>query len=75
MLCYYLAVRCLLEARELSEALQVMTDVEQGGILFPNTGNSSDSTLPVGFDDVAPNVSHIIWMSAFLEFLYLDTIQ
>jgi hypothetical protein len=78
MLCHYLAVRCLLEARELSEALQVLTDVEQEGILFPNTCTSFDSTVPAGFDDITditPNVSHFIWMSAFMEFLYLETVQ
>jgi hypothetical protein len=60
MLCHYLAVRCLLEARELTEALQVLTDVEQEGILFPNTCTSFDSTVPACVDDVTPNVSQVI---------------
>lgn len=71
MLCHYLAVRCLLEARELPEALQVLTDVEQKGNLFPNMCTSFESTVPVGFDDTTTNVSHVIWMSTLMEFLYL----
>jgi hypothetical protein len=62
MLCHYLAVRCLLEARELSEALQVLTDAEQEGILFPNTCNSFDSSVQMGCDDITPNVSHVSWI-------------
>jgi hypothetical protein len=57
MLCYYLAVRCLLEAREFTEALQVLTDVEQEGTLFANTCSSFDSSISMGSDDVTPNVS------------------
>jgi hypothetical protein len=57
MLCHYLAVRCLLEARELSEALQVLTDAERDGVLYPNTCTSFNSTTPAGFDEVTPNVS------------------
>ncbi|KAJ4431999.1 hypothetical protein ANN_20613 [Periplaneta americana] len=57
MLCHYLAVRCLLEARELSEALQVLTDVEQEGSLFPNTCTSFDSSTPMSLDDTTPNLT------------------
>ena len=58
MLCYYLAVRCLLEAREFTEALQVLTDVEQEGTLFSNTCSSFDSSISMGCDDITHNVSH-----------------
>ncbi|XP_021915028.1 cell division cycle protein 16 homolog [Zootermopsis nevadensis] len=60
MLCHYLAVRCLLEARELPEALQVLTDVEQKGNLFPNMCTSFESTVPVGFDDTTTNLTSSI---------------
>lgn len=62
MLCHYLAVRCLLEARELSEALEVLTDAEKEGVLFPNMCASFDSNVPAGFDDITPNVSHVSWI-------------
>lgn len=70
MLCYYLAIRCLLEAREFTEALQVLTDVEQEGSLFSNTYTSFDSSIPVGCDDVTPNVSHMSWIPSFMVLLY-----
>jgi len=60
MLCYYLAVRCLLEAREFTEALQVLTDVEQEGTLFSNTCNSFDSSISMGCDDIMPNLTSSI---------------
>lgn len=59
MLCHYLAVRSLLEARELPEALQVLTDAEKEGVLFPNMCTSFDSNVPAGFDDITPNVSRV----------------
>lgn len=65
MLCHYLAVRSLLEARELSEALQVLTDAETEGVLFPNMCTSFDSNVPAGFDDITPNVSHVIWILTY----------
>ncbi|XP_023724063.1 cell division cycle protein 16 homolog isoform X2 [Cryptotermes secundus] len=57
VLCHYLAVRCLLEARELSEALEVLTDAEKEGVLFPNMCTSFDSNVPAGFDDITPNLT------------------
>jgi hypothetical protein len=62
MLCHYLAVRCLLEARELEEALQVLTDAENEGVLFPSVCTSFDPNVPAGFDDITPNVSYVIWI-------------
>jgi hypothetical protein len=62
MLCHYLAVRCLLEARELSEALQVLTDAEKEGVLFSSVCSSFDPNAPAGFDDITPNVSHVNWI-------------
>jgi hypothetical protein len=68
-MCHYLAVRCLLEARELSEALQVLTDGEREGILFPNMCTSFDSSVPPGFDEVTPNVSQSHFGSLITELM------
>ncbi|KAJ9575801.1 hypothetical protein L9F63_007342 [Diploptera punctata] len=58
ILCHYLAVRCLLEARELTEALQVLTNGEQEGILFRNCHNLDISTT----DDMPNLTSSVLFL-------------
>ncbi|PSN43921.1 Cell division cycle protein 16 [Blattella germanica] len=62
MLCHYLAVRCLLEARELTEALQVLNDGEQEGILFPNSCQSFESNTNMGHDEMPNLTSSVLFL-------------
>ncbi|XP_066994017.2 cell division cycle protein 16 homolog isoform X2 [Anabrus simplex] len=61
LLCHYLTVRCLLEARELSEALQVLITAEQEGTFLYSSGidDLNTDTPDSNFNHLRSAVSYL----------------